>query len=41
MKMNLILMRKEINGYEILYVNFVEVLFGFVRLVLGLNIGGK
>lgn len=41
MKMNLTLMRKEINSHETLYVNFVEVLFGLVRLALGLNIGGK
>lgn len=41
MKMNLTLTRKEINGHENLYVNFVEVLFGLVRLALGLDTGGK
>lgn len=37
MKMNLTLTRKEINGHETVYVNFVEVLFGLVRLALGLH----
>lgn len=41
MKMNLTLTRKEINGHETVYVNFVEVLFGLVRLALGLHTEGK
>lgn len=39
--MNLTLTRKEINGHETVYVNFVEVLFGLVRLALGLHTEGK